>query len=94
MVSGAVGTAGAQATLDGALLQVAQRARHSGLPLSDEVGLTAMVLKGESCYCDVSLLDQGGLRAVVASWLLKPDRLADAEARLSLVVGQPTFRRV
>lgn len=80
-------TAGARATLDGALL--AQRARRPGLPLCEEVNLATMVLHGTSCYENVSLLVNGGLRAVAASWRLEPDRVADAETRLSQVVGPP-----
>ena len=80
-------TAGARATLDGALF--AQRARRPGLPLVEEVNLATMVLLGTSCYDDISLLTQGGLRAVAMAWRMEPARVADAEARLSQVVGPP-----
>ncbi len=82
-------TAGARAALDGALL--AQRARLPGIPLGEEVNLATMVLQGTACYEGVSALLHGGLRAVAAAWRMDPERVADAEARLSLVVGPPTI---
>ena len=50
-----------------------------------------MVLQGTACYEGVSALLQGGLRAVAAAWRMDPERVADAEARLSLVVGPPAI---
>ncbi len=50
--------------LDGALL--AQQARRPGIPLGEEVNLATMVLQGTACYEGVSLLLQGGLRAMAA----------------------------
>ena len=50
-----------------------------------------MVLQGSACYEGVSLLLLGGLRAVAATWRLDTERVADAEARLSLVVGPPAI---
>ena len=82
-------TAGARAALDGALL--AQRARLPGIPLEEEVNLATMVLQGTACYEGVSTLLHGGLRAVAATWRLAPERVDDAEARLSLVIGPPAI---
>ena len=79
--------AGARAALDGALL--AQRARRPGIPLGEEVNLATMVLQGTACYDGVSLLLRGGLRSVADCWRMDPERVADAEARLSQVVGPP-----
>ena len=50
-----------------------------------------MVLQGTACYEGVSALLHGGLRAVAAAWRMDPERVADAEARLSLVVGPPAI---
>ena len=82
-------TAGARAALDGALL--AQRARRPGIPLGEEVNLATMVLQGTACYEGVSLLLQGGLRAMAASWRLDQERVVDAEARLSHIAGPPAI---
>ena len=85
-------TVGSRAAQDGALL--AQRARLPGISLgedSEEVNLATMVLQGTACYEGVSLLLLGGLRAVAATWRLDAERVADAEARLSLVVGPPAI---
>ncbi len=83
-------TAGARATLDGALL--AQRSRRPRLPLDDEVNLASMVLHGSSCYDDVSLLLLGGLRSVAPAWRMEAERGLDAEALLRLVVGLAVLR--
>ena len=80
-------TASARATLDGALM--AQRARASGQPLADEVGLAVLVLQGGLYFEAVSLLLDGGLRSVAAVWRMSSERVAVAESRLRLVVGPP-----
>lgn len=83
-------TAGARAALDGALL--AQRARRPGIPLGEEVNLATMVLQGTACYEGVSLLLQGGLRAMAAPWRSDQERVEDAEARLSHIAGSSVGR--
>jgi hypothetical protein len=50
-----------------------------------------MVLQGTACYEGVSLLLQGGLRAMAASWRLDQERVVDAEARLSHIAGPPAI---
>ena len=50
-----------------------------------------MTLSGSTAWSSVSTLLHGGLRAVAATWRLDPERVDDAEARLSLVVGPPAI---
>ena len=53
-----------------------------------------MVLQGTgctACYKGVSLLCHGDVRALAASWRMDQERVANAEARLSQVVGPPAI---
>lgn len=78
--------ASSRAVLDGALL--AERARRTGQSTSEAVNLAILVLNGVARFDDVSLLASGGLRIMAETWRMDERRVAEAEARLSLVVGR------
>jgi hypothetical protein len=84
-LSSLIACAGAE--MSAALL--AQRARRSSNPLSEEVSLTVVVLGGVTRHAAILSLLDGGLRTLAAHWGAETGFLAEATACLGTVGCYP-----